>query len=202
MNLFAVFETWHLADGNYPPLSKGQCVNLSFEIEPDDLIADDATAAQRFYHRGQAEYDFRGVVLRVYGSDGDSERIIVVEAEGFRFYINSPLTAGLRVGHAASGRGTLALDHYLWVEFLSQYNDPPNLFYNLRVEDICRIRIPERFITRSGLNISYPTRLPPDQCGPDDLAHVDTITDEEYCTFVIQFSDNNLVAKGIPRTFH
>jgi hypothetical protein len=159
MDLFAVFETWHLGDGNYPAFKKGELVNLSFELEPDELANANASSSERFHHCGQAEYEFAGTVLRTYGCDTDSDRVVVVKADQFRFYITSPLTAGLLVGNKVSGRGTLALDHYLWVEFLSRYPDPPDLFYNLRVMEITRARIPERFVARSGLNVSYPTRV-------------------------------------------
>ena len=126
MEICAVFETWHLGDGNYPPLKRGQLVYLSFEIEPDELTLAEETAPRRFHHYGQAEYAFTGSVLRVYGEDSSS-RIVVVEADQFLFYMNSPLTEGLERGDAISGRGTLALDHYIWVEFLSSYQDPPDL---------------------------------------------------------------------------
>lgn len=201
MDLFAVFETWHLGDGNYPALKQGELVNLAFEIEPDELTNADASCSERFRHRGQAEYEFVGKVLRTYGCDTDSDRVVVIQADQFCFYISSPLTIALLVGNKVSGRGTLALDHYLWVEFLSQYPDPPDLFYKLRVTDITRARIPERFISRSGLNISYPTRAPSEQYGPGDLTEVDAITDEAYCTFYVHFSDENVPAVAIPRTF-
>lgn len=201
MDLFAVFETWHLGDGNYPALKKGELVNLSFEIEPEELTNAEASSSERFHHGGQAEYEFTGTVLRTYGFDTDPDRVVVVEAGQFRFYISSLLSTGLLVGNKVSGRGTLALDRYVWVEFLSQYPDPPDLFYNLRVAEITRARIPERFITRSGLNLSYPTRVASEEYGPGDVTEVDSITDEGCCTFYVHFSDENVPAIAIPRTF-
>lgn len=203
MDLCAVFETWHLADGNYPPLKRGQLVNLSFEIEPDALALADKTAP-RFHHCGQAEYEFTGVVLRVY-DQASTDRIVVLEADQFRFYINSPMTEGIKRGDMVIGRGTLVLDHYIWVEFLSTYRDPPDLFYQLRVTDICRVRIPERLIVRSGLNVSLPTRAKPEGYGQGALSHVEAITsgeaDGEYVCFVIQFSDLEIPSEAIGRTF-
>lgn len=111
MEIFAAFETWHLGDGNYPPLKRRQLVNLSFEIEPDRLTLTEETTPQRFHHCGQAEYDFTGVVLRVYREDS-LDRIVVVEADQFRFYLNSTLAKGVGRGDYVSGRGTLTLDHY------------------------------------------------------------------------------------------
>jgi hypothetical protein len=127
MDIVAVFETWHLGDGNYPPLKRGDLVNLSFEVEPDELVHADSTAPDRFHHRGLAEYDFTGLVLSVYGGEEYSSPIVVVEAENFRFYMNSPRTVPFRASERVTGRGTLGLDHYLWVEFLSRYPDPPVL---------------------------------------------------------------------------
>jgi len=197
MDLFAVFETWHLGDGNYPALKKGELVNLSFEIEPDELANADASSSERFHHCGQAEYEFTGTVLRTYGCDTDSDRVVVIQADQFRFYISSPLTAGLLVGNKVSGRGTLALDHYLWVEFLSQYPDPPDLFYSFRVAEITRAKIPERFIKRSGLNVSGAS----EEYAPGDVTEVESITDEGCCSFYVHFSDENVPAIAIPRTF-
>jgi hypothetical protein len=43
--------------------------------------------------------------------------------------------------------------------------------------------------------------LSPDEYVPDDLTHVDAVTDDEYCAFYIQFSDKNIPAAALPRTF-
>ncbi|HWS53171.1 MAG TPA: hypothetical protein VN228_03560 [Pyrinomonadaceae bacterium] len=54
MNLTAIFESWHVGDGNYPPLRKGQLVNLSFELEPRGVgEASDADAEELDTMRGQ-----------------------------------------------------------------------------------------------------------------------------------------------------
>jgi len=200
MEISAVFETWHLGDGNYPPLHKGQLVNLSFEIEPDTLNRAEENEPRRFHHCGFAEYEFAGSVLRLYRED-ESTQLAVIETDELRFYIASPLTQCLRCGDYVSGRGTLSLDHYLWVEFLDEYPNAPDLFYSLRVTDICRAHIPERFIVRSGQSLSYPTRVAPDDYGPDDVTYVEAITDEEFVTFIVQFSDAELPSEPIPRTF-
>ena len=180
-----MFETWHLGDGNYPALKKGQLVNLSFELQPEVVAMAENSAAPEFHHLGQAEYRFTGFVLRVYREADPSEQIVVVEADRFRFYINSPAVLTLQRGDLVSGSGTLALDHYIWVEFLPSYVNAPDLFYTLQVTDICRCRIPERFIVRSGLNSSGPTRVRPDEYGPGDVTHVDTVSDEEWVNYVV-----------------
>ena len=35
MKLCAIFESWNISGGNYPPLRTGQFVNLSFELVPE-----------------------------------------------------------------------------------------------------------------------------------------------------------------------
>src|SRR5580700_5455044 len=115
MKLTAIFEEWHLGDGNYPPLSKGQIVNLSFEIEPNTIaIEDDGLHTEEFTRIEETMYQFCGRVLRVYDDLGDV--IVVVQANRFKFYIDwlskQPPPS---VGNMIRGRGQLLLDHYAWV---------------------------------------------------------------------------------------
>lgn len=37
MKISAIFESWLMGDGSYPPLKVGQPVNLSFEMRVDDI---------------------------------------------------------------------------------------------------------------------------------------------------------------------
>ena len=154
MQLTAVFESWHIGDGNYPPLHRGQLVRLSFELEASNLAIAPVAAGARFEHRGNAEYRGVGRVLRVYRGEAS---IAVIEANGFRFYVNGPVAENLAAGASVEFAGTLLLDHYLWVEFLSRYSDPPDLFYNLRVTRILRVSVPERFIARHSRGKALPT---------------------------------------------
>jgi len=200
MELHAVFETWHIGDGNYPPLKKGQLVNLSFMVDLNELSVVENAATPEFTHLGHAKYRFTGSVLRMYGKP--SNPIAIIEAAGFRFYLNSLRASTLKSGDVVSGRGTLSLDYYIWVEFLSDYADPPDLFYPLQVIDILRCNIPERFIRRSGAKISGPCRVGRDDYGPDDITHVDAIEDEMWVNYVLHLSDADIPAEPIPRTFH
>ena len=95
MELFAVFETWHLGDGNYPPLEAEELVNLSFEIEPDELQSATTAAAPEFHQLEEARYRFRGSVIRVYEGGDPTNRIVIVEAGSFRFYICSAKAGSL-----------------------------------------------------------------------------------------------------------
>ena len=202
MELFAVFETWHLGDGNYPPLEAEELVNLSFEIEPDELQSATTAAAPEFHHLEEARYRFRGSVIRVYEGGDPTNRIVIVEAGSFRFYICSAKAGSLSPGDNVTGCGTLLLDHYIWVEYLSRYPDPPDLFYTLRVENIWRHRIPERLISRSASGgVAYPARVEPHEHAPNDITKVDAISDEEFVYYVIRFSDRDIPAEPIRRTF-
>jgi hypothetical protein len=204
MELFAVFETWHLGDGNYPPLKKGQLVNLSFEFDPEELTASKGDVRAEFLHLGQARYQFAGTVLRVY-ADHDMEcPIAVIGTDDFRFYIYSELAATFRHGDVVIGRGTLLFDHYIWVEYLSEYPDPPDLFYRLRVGEMWQRRIPERFISRGeDGSVGCPTRVEPEDYGPNDIAKVDAVSAaEDFVDYVIQFSDRNVPDETIARTFY
>jgi hypothetical protein len=64
VQLTAVFETWHIGDGNYPPLRKGQLVNLSFELEPHSLSKSTFLKDSKFEQIKDADYSFAGMVLR------------------------------------------------------------------------------------------------------------------------------------------
>ncbi len=179
MNLTAVFEHWHLGDGNYPALAVGDEARLSFEldIQSIELVppeTPDAVAQVR-----DAEYRITGRVIRRY-DDGVGTTFAVLEAGWLRFYCPSARAATLPVGSCVRLLGTLALDHYLWVEFLDRYPDPPNLFYNLRVARIRRVVIPERFVRRGPKSVSYPTCLPPERYGPDGYENVPVVEESEH----------------------
>jgi hypothetical protein len=208
MELFAVFETWHLGDGNYPPLEAGELVNLSFEIEPNELQLAATAATAEFHRLEEARYRFRGSVIRNYEGDdlGDrivdpGDQIVVVEAGQFRFYICSAKADGLRTGDHVTGCGKLLLDHFVWVEFLSRYTDPPDLFYTLRVENIWRHRTPEPLISRSAGSVGCPARVEPREHAPSDVTKVDAVSDEQFVYHVIQFSDRDIPAEPVRRTF-
>lgn len=138
MQLTAIFESWHIGDGNYPPLRRGQEVNLSFEVEPSVFDSASGDAPDTIAHLGGGDYEFTGTVARRYCQS--DEPLFVIECGDFRFYINRRLQ--FSAGDRIRGKGKLVLDHYLWVEFLERYEDPPDLFYQLVVQRIRRVRIP------------------------------------------------------------
>jgi hypothetical protein len=111
VRLTAVFESWHIADGNYPPLRKGQQVNLSFEFHPSGIDRADFGQAESFVDLGGGEYEFTATVLRIYASE-PGDVVVVMSSGDFRFYINRELA--FAEGHLVRGRGMLLLDHYAW----------------------------------------------------------------------------------------
>ena len=199
MKVTAVFESWHIGDGNYPPLARGDAVRLSFELEPTSLAQSTVPAEGWIEHLGDAEYRGAGRVLRRYGDENGA--LVVLEAGGFRFYVNSPEAAPLTPGAWVEFAGTLLLDHYIWVEYLHTYPDPPDLFYSLRVAGIRRVRVPERFVSRHERGKAFPTRV-----GPADFAEVEELATMEGCAFdeeffIVDFDGAGLEGVGIPLTF-
>ena len=199
MELTAVFESWHVGDGNYPPLQRHQLVRLSFELHPRRLLGVVGDTTPLLQHRGDAEYAGRGMVLRRYG---DPETpIAVIETGAFRFFISAPEAEALVPGALIEFEGTLFLDHYVWVEFLDRYADPPDLFYNLRVTRIRKVQIPDHFIKRSTKGKALPTHVGPADFGT--VEDLDTMAgqpfEEEF--YVVDFDGKGLEGVEIPKTF-
>lgn len=168
--LCATFEEWYLGDGTYPPLHKGQKVNLSFYINPVDkaIISNENYRFEQVKH---SDYKFCGKVIRNY-TDLDKQ-IIIIDVGDFKFYIEeSDKAFRPLVGQFISGHGTLLLDYYIWVENLHDYPDPPNLFYNFQVERILKVAIPERFIHRNANGLSSPTSLSPQDYNDKDVQEI------------------------------
>lgn len=198
MTITAIFESWHIGDGNYPPLQRGQQVSLSFEMETSQVTRS-ADCRPMLSHEGGGQYRFAGDVLRVY-NDGGSDAITIIEAAGFRFYINKSF--GLRPGDCVQGQGKLVLDHYIWVENLEEYKDAPDLFYQLRISRIRMVRTPERFISRLPGTKSLPASLRPEHYVPEDVLEIETMEgqpfDEEF--YLLDLTDEG-VAGPVPKTF-
>ncbi len=126
--------------------------------------------------------------------------LIVLDAGEFRFHVCGA-TAASEPGDHVAFSGTLLLDHYAWVENLDSYPDPPDLFYNLRVVRIRRVKVPERFIARHDRGKSLPTRVGPVDF--EDVGELPTMVgqafDEEF--YVVDFDSAGLEDAEIPRTF-
>jgi hypothetical protein len=168
MKITAIFEHWHLGDGNYPAFAVGDEARLSFEL---DVLASEPAAPdapESILQLRDAEYEVTARVLRLY-DDGLNSPFPVFEAAWLRFYSPSQSVSGLAPGSRVRLRGTFALDHYLWVEFLDRYPDPPDLFYNVRVARVRRVAIPARFVRRGGRFMSHPASIAPGRYDAGDL---------------------------------
>jgi hypothetical protein len=201
MYVTAIFESWHIGDGTYPPLHMGQHVNLSFEVDRLEMAKTDSTAAALFESRSDASCAFVAHVLKLYEAGG--ETIAVLDAGAFRFYIHGPKAASVAAGDRVQGRGTLALDHYMWVEFLDRYADLPDLFYNLEVRRIRRVRIPERLIRRYAGGKTMPTTAAPGEYSEQDVQELETMAGQEFDEefYIIDFDSEGLENERLARTF-
>ena len=199
MELTAIFESWHIGDGNYPPLEHEQLVRLSFELTATRLEAVSESEESRLVSGGNAEYAGVGRVLRRYETEGYS--LAVIEAGRFRFYVHGSRAAALKPAMWVHFEGTLLFDHYLWVEFLGRYKDPPDLFYTLRVTRIRRVSIPERFVQRGSRRVSYPTTVSPEDFGA--VEELTTMEGQEFMQefYIIDFDGTDLQANDVAQTF-
>jgi hypothetical protein len=177
MRLIAVFESWHVPDGNYAPFDLRQRARLSFELDGGELQAS-AARASTFVSNDDATCEFNGVVLGRYGG------LTALEAGGFRFYVNGNEANAFEPGSWVRGIGTLALDHYAWFEGVRSFANPPNLFFETLVVRIRKFRIPERFIHRHAEGKAMPTTVAAEDCSADDIEDLDTMNgqafDEEF----------------------
>jgi hypothetical protein len=154
----AVFEDWHLPDGNYPAFAVGDKYRFSFEFTTDraSLVADNVPHG--LSHLQDAEYDIVGRIVRQYGGQVS---FAIVDSAGFLFYGVDADVTGLPVGTNVRLEGHLSLDHYLWVEYRKTWEDSPSLLYPAEVVGIRRVHIPERFIRRSSSGLVFPTSVRP-----------------------------------------
>jgi hypothetical protein len=178
MRLAAIFETWHLGDGTYPPFDLRQSKRLSFEIG-DARVERCSERTSAFISNDDSTCEFSGVVL------GRYDDLTALEAGGFRFYVNGPEADEFDRGAHLRGSGTLALDHYAWFENVSSFVDPPDLFFESIVLRIRKVRIPERFVHRQAQGKSYPTWVAPGEYSNADVEDLVTMKgqsfDEAFC---------------------
>ena len=190
----ATFEEWYLGDGTYPPLHKGQKVNLSFYIAPGEKVhhSDGQYLFEQIKH---SDYKFSGKVIRNYPES--DKQIIIIDVGNFKFYIEEfDVSFKPDEGQFISGRGQLLLDYYIWVENLRDYPGPPNIFYNFQVEKILRVSIPEKFIYRYENGLSSPASLTTEDFGDNELQEIEDMRNEHSSTVFfllnLQFIDEDI----------
>ncbi len=215
LELTAVFESWHIGDGNYPPFHKGMLVNLSFQVEPASVLPAKHNQELAFKHIGNAEYDYCGEVIRNYGGDQRKKfmgmklptinsksakpALAIIDTGGFRFYIENQLVNKYEIGERIRGRGTLLLDYYVWAENFHKNPDPPELFYSLEVTGIRKVTISERFISRNGGYKAMPTRVSPEDF--EIVTELETMDDQGFDEefYIVDFKETD--RKDLPKTF-
>jgi hypothetical protein len=177
MRLIAVFESWHVPDGNYAPFSLQQSARLSFEIDGAELEGSTARISA-FVSNDDATCEFDAVVLGRYGG------LTAMDAGGFRFYVSGKQGEAFEPGTYVRGTGTLVLDHFAWFENVRSFTHPPDLFFETTVVRIRKFRVPERFIHRQAKGKALPTRVAVEECSDDDVEDLDTMNgqafDEEF----------------------
>src|SRR5690242_6818889 len=166
MPLTVLFEHWHLGDGNYPAFSRGDSARLAFELYASRCETPRRTESPSLDQIRDCDYRATARIIRTY--DRGNSQFAVLEADWLRFYCTDGAVAEHAVGELVAVEGQLALDHYMWVEFLDRYPNTPDLFYNVIVERIRRVRIAERFVSRSDEALAYPTSLDSSNYGPAD----------------------------------
>lgn len=196
-----IFETWHIPDGNYPPLHKGQSVKLSFELEFYALSKAPVPAESKFEQIKDAEYRFAGKVLKVYDQSSETP-IVVVEAGDMRFYISSfpSGSTSLKEGDFCLGHESSMLDHYLWVEFLNTYEDALDLFYAFRVTRIRSVKIPEKFVSHYERGMSGPASLRPEYYSAADIADLEDMGqhDRAWSFYLVDLESSSVDPTAIP----
>ncbi len=215
MELTAVFESWLIQDGDYPPFYKGMLVNLAFEMQVETIKPVKSSQSVSLTHLGGAEYDFCGELLRVYGG-GSQKKILgmkippwnkkpeapslgIISSGDVRFYIESNQMNEFTAGDRIRGKGTLLIDCFTWTEYINKRSNPPDIFFSFEVARIRMVEIPERFIYRHEKGKSHPTRVSPADFG--DITELETMDgqkgDEEF--YLVDFKPTD--RRDIPRTF-
>jgi hypothetical protein len=95
------------------------------------------------------------------------------------------------------------LDHYIWAEFLSTYEDPPDLFYPFRMTGIRSVKIPEEFILRYEKGMSGPASLRQEQYSNSVVTEIEQMKgdDQGWFFYLIDLDSSNAGVDKIPLTF-
>ncbi|HMS67592.1 MAG TPA: hypothetical protein PKD18_05630 [Saprospiraceae bacterium] len=171
------FEEWYIGDGTYPPLTKGQNVNLALYIQPYEKTF---TTNSSFLLKQlkNSDYEFSGEIIHDF-QDSDN-RLIVIDTKKLLFYIEIPDTETKSLeGQFVLGKGQLLIDYYIWAEYFCNYENAPDLFYNFNVDKIRKVKIPEKFIHRHGSGFSAPTSLATNNYNENDTEEIEDMNDKK-----------------------
>ena len=197
-NICVTFEEWYIGDGTYPPLRKGQNVNLAFYIQPYEKSY---TTNSNYLLRPlkNSDYEFGGKIIRDF-QDSDNH-IIVVDTKNYRLYIEIAETEITNLeGQFVFGKGQLLIDYYIWAEHFSNYENAPDLFYNFNVDKIRKVKIPEKFIHRLDNGFSAPTSLATNEYNENDTEEIEDMKQKKSDTSFFLL-DLKPISDKIERTF-
>jgi hypothetical protein len=197
-DLCVIFEEWYLGDGTYPPLHRGQKVNLSFYTFTKDIQVADKQPTYLKQIK-DADYSFCGQVIRTYKQD--DAQLVIVDVGALKFYMEIRKDSlSLSIGQFICGSGPILIDYYAWVEYLSSYEDPPELFYNFSVSKIRKVKIPEKFIYRNDKGMSHPTSLSSPDYSLNDIVEIENMADDDGSTS-FYLLDLKAIDEPISKTF-
>lgn len=197
-NICVTFEEWYIGDGTYPPLTKGQNVNLTFYIQP---YAKTFTTNSNYLLKQlkNSDYEFSGEIIHDF-KDSDN-RLIVVDTKKLLFYIEIPDTETKSLkGQFVFGKGQLLIDYYIWAEYFCNYENAPDLFYNFNVDKIRKVKILEKFIHRHDSGFSAPTSLATNDYNENDTEEIEDMNDKKSDTSFFLL-DLKPITDKIGRTF-
>jgi hypothetical protein len=194
-SLCTIFEEWFIDDGGYPPLKKGQKVNLSFEmfLHNFEIVGEEVFTFDQIKN---AEYSFSGRVIYKHA------HIIIIDTLSFKFYIE---TDRYNIGHISEGQflkgnGDIHMDSYVWVLCLESYKNHPNIFYNLVVENIFEVTISKNYIVSVGNTVRFPCSLRNDKYSDNDVKEVNRIgSDEGLVFYLLNLKEIN---ETVEKTYH
>jgi len=179
-SLCTIFEEWLIDDGGYPPLKKGQKVNLSFEM----ILHNFKIAWEEVYSFDQiknAEYSFSGKIIYKHYN------VIVIDTQFLKFYVETDRynIENICVGQFIKGNGDIHFDSYVWVLGLNKYENRPNIFYNLVVEKIFEVTISKNYIVNVGNTVRFPCSLRNDKYSDNEVKEVNRIGSDEGLAFYL-----------------
>jgi hypothetical protein len=197
LSLCAMFEDWLIEDGDYPPLEKGQNVNLSFRVFSDNIKVE-KNNIYVFDQKKYSKYNFSGKIIY------KNLDIIIVDSMYLKFYIENDSKRNnllnISVGQFIKGSGVLKVDPYAYrMEIYRKDENLPEIFYNLIVEKIFELKIPEKYIKRNGGSESGPSSLPINEYKNINLKEI--VKMDSMGEFISYLLNLNEISENIEKTF-
>ena len=176
-NLCVTFEEWCITDGTYPPLAKGQDIELSLGIQ---LFERKKSNREIFFLRQlkHSDYEFCGQI--VWDFSEDNNRIIVVDCRKLLFYVEfEDKSSTLLIGEFLYGRGQLFADHGIWDDCYNNIDNAPAISSIYKITRISRVKNPDNFINKFENGFSTPTSLSSNNYDDRHIEEIDAITEKQ-----------------------